>query len=64
MKMTDEQVNEMEQLIREAQEKMEKVGRMVCSNDDPVAIQTWVSARRIGEKIGEMIHPLYKLRNW
>ena len=62
--MKNEDVSKMESLIREAQSKIEEVAKMVCSNDDPTAIKTWHDATRLAREVGEMIHPLYKLRNW
>ena len=62
MKMTDEQVNEMEQLAQEAMERIEQLGRMVCSNRDPTAVSTWTSAGRIAREIDEMAEQLWRLR--
>ena len=59
---TDEDVNKMESLIREAQAKIEEAARMVCSSHEPAAIEAWHSWNRLAGEVGETIHPLYQLR--
>lgn len=59
---TNEDVNNMEDMLRDAQNKVEAVARMVCSSHNETAIQLWRNCSNLSEKIADAIHPLYKLR--
>lgn len=60
--MTNEEVNAMEELLRQAQEKVEAAGRMVCSSHNETAIAAWHALTNMTAGIADVIHTLYKLR--
>ena len=60
MKLTNEQVNEFEKLLRKAQELCEEAGRMICSVEGAGGI--WSKCCDAGEACAAPIHESYKLR--
>lgn len=60
--MTDEQVHRLEAVLREAQNKIEEAGRILCSERGNVAPGMWGGCNRLSEDIAELIHQCWKLR--
>lgn len=60
--MTYEQVNQVEDALREAQNKVEEAGRLLCNEaGDTVGGQMWRDCNALSEKISDVIHVAYKL---
>ena len=61
--MTHEEVNTLEDTLREVQNKAEEAGRMVCSQPgNTVGGWIWDRCGAISELVSNMIHESYKLR--
>ena len=60
--MTHEQVDELENTLREAQDVIEKAGRMLCSVSGETGPQLWSKINSIDAEIAEVIHKCYRLR--
>ena len=60
--MTNEQVNKFEQLLREAEAKVEEAARMICSVRG--AGQIWSKCCDAAEACAAPIHESYKLRDF
>ena len=60
--MTDAEVDKMENLLREAQGKVEEAGRIVCSHGGEYAAHAWSRCTSTAEDIGDIIHFLFRLR--
>lgn len=58
--MTDEEVNKFEELLREAEAKVEEAGRMICNV--PGCGDIWRKCNDAVEAIGAPIHQSYRLR--
>lgn len=61
-KYSHEDVNEMEKMLRSAQDTVEAVARKVCSSHNETAIKLWHDCTNLSEQIANAIYPLYKLR--
>ena len=61
MKMTNEQVDMVECLLRKAQENLEDAGVLVCGEPGEAAA-VWYDLTKKAEEVGNAIHGLYKLR--
>jgi len=61
-KYTHEDVDEMEKMLRSAQDTVEAVARKVCSSHNKTAIELYGECCRLSREIGEAAYPLYKLR--
>lgn len=60
--MTNEQVDKLEAVLREAQDKVEEAGRLLCDERGGVAPWMWGLCSRLSEDIAELIHRCWKLR--
>ena len=60
--MTNEDVNKFEQLLRDAQKKVEEAARMICSVRG--AGEIWRKCCDAGEACAAPIHESYKLRDF
>jgi hypothetical protein len=60
--MTNEEVNEIENKLRQAQKLVEEAGQIVCSAHGKYAPEIWSNLTKAAGEIGELIHPLWKLR--
>ena len=60
--MTHEQVDKLESLLREAQEKVEEAGRIVCSERGEYASRVWARCNSHSKDISDTIHSCYRLR--
>lgn len=60
--MTNEEVNEIENKLRHAQKLVEEAGQIVCNAHGKYAPEIWNNLTRAAEDIGNLIHPLWKLR--
>lgn len=60
--MTNEEVNEIENKLRQAQKLVEEAGQIVCNAHGKYAPEIWNKLTVMANDIGELIHPLWKLR--
>lgn len=61
--MTNEQVDKLETVLREARDKVEEAGRLLCSERRDCAPWMWGCCNRISEDIADrLIHYCWKLR--
>ena len=60
--MTHEQVDKLEALLREAQEKVEEAGRIVCGERGEDASHVWARCNSHSNDISDTIHGCYRLR--
>ena len=60
--MTNEQVDELEAVLREAQDKVEEAGRLLCSERRDCAPWMWGGCNRLSENIADLINHCWKLR--
>ena len=62
--MSHEEVNQIEDLLRTAQNAVEEAARKLCSSHNPTAIMLWGSLGQISESCADVIHQTYKLRKF
>ena len=60
--MTDEEVNAIEDKLRQAQKLIEEAGQAVCSVRGKYAPELWNKLTMMSNDIGELIHSAWKLR--
>ena len=60
--MTNEHVDNLEAALREAQDKVEEAGRLLCNERGNVAPWMWGDCNRLSGNIAELIHQCWKLR--
>ena len=60
--MTHEAVDEMEDKLRQAQRLVEESAQIVCNERGEHAPEIWNKLTVMANDIGELIHPLWKLR--
>ena len=60
--MTNEQVNEMEDKLRKAQNLIEECGAEICGERGEKAASIWNILTIASNGIGDIIHELYVLR--
>jgi len=60
--MTNEQVDKLEAVLREAQNKIEEAGRLLCNERGDGAPWMWGICNRLSENIADLIHHCWKLR--
>ena len=63
-KLTHEQVDSLENLLREVQEKLEEAGQMVCGISGEDANHVWNRITSHAADVGDTIDGLYRLRPW
>ena len=60
--MTHEQVDEIENKLRQAQKLVEECGAAICDERENGAPDTWDRMTATANDIGDIIHELYVLR--
>ena len=60
--LTHEQVDALEDKLREAEKALEEAGRILCPIPGGVAPQLWRDTNRLIGGVREIIHECYKLR--
>ena len=63
-KLTHEQVDVLENLLREVQNKLDEAGRMVCDISGEDANHAWNRITSHAADVGDTICGLYRLRPW